>query len=81
MSHATRAKTLMIALVLCSAAIGRATPDDAAARAESAADRAEVAATRSEEAAKRVEAAAARLERLVEKLEQGDHEKGDRHAQ
>ena len=77
----TRAKTLAIALILCVAAIGRAAPDDAAARAEDAASRAEAAATRSEEAAKRVEAAAARLERLVEKLEQGDRGKEGRHAE
>jgi hypothetical protein len=81
MTQPTRANTLMIALVLCAAAIGRAAPDDAADRAENAANRAEAAATRSEEAAKRVEAAAARLERLVEKLEQSDHPKGDGHAQ
>jgi hypothetical protein len=81
MLQPTRAKTLTIALVLSVAAIGRATPDDPADRAESAANRAEAAATRSEEAAKRVEAAAARLERLVEKLEQGERGKGERHAQ
>ena len=76
MSQPTRAKTLMIALVLCAAAIGRAAPDAAADRAESAAQRAEAAATRSEDAAKRVEAAAERLERLVERLEREDRGKG-----
>jgi uncharacterized protein (DUF3084 family) len=81
MTQPTRAKPLMMALVWCAAAIGRAAPDDAADRAENAANRAEAAAARSEEAAKRVEAAAARLERLVEKLEQSDRPKGDGHAQ